>query len=124
SSALPGTMPSPYALAHRALAEDGVRRCGPGGRAALRARVGEGGAGGLEIIQPASPHAQPRPARSGLQALDLSRDQLLPNEQPERRYPWGPYPDPNRANYAATGIGTTSALGIFPGGASPLALRR
>ncbi|MGH8563816.1 MAG: formylglycine-generating enzyme family protein [Gammaproteobacteria bacterium] len=75
--------------------------------------------GGLEIIQPDSQHVRPRPATSGLPALDVSKDQLLPNEQPQRRYPWGPDPDPNRANYKDTGIGTTSAVGIFPGGASP-----
>ena len=28
-------------------------------------------------------------------------------------------PDPNCANYGDTGIGTTSAVGCFPGGASP-----
>jgi formylglycine-generating enzyme required for sulfatase activity len=37
----------------------------------------------------------------------------------KRRYPWGDYPEPNRANYGDTGIGTTSAVGCFPGGASP-----
>ena len=56
---------------------------------------------------------------AGCQTLDVSKDQLLPNEQPERRYPWGRDPDPNRANCADTGIGATSAVGIFPGGASP-----
>jgi formylglycine-generating enzyme required for sulfatase activity len=36
-----------------------------------------------------------------------------------RRYPWGDEPDSNRANYGDTGIGTTSAVGIFPGGQTP-----
>jgi formylglycine-generating enzyme required for sulfatase activity len=36
-----------------------------------------------------------------------------------RVYPWGDRPDPNRANCRGTGIGSTSAVGCFPGGASP-----
>jgi formylglycine-generating enzyme required for sulfatase activity len=36
-----------------------------------------------------------------------------------RIYPWGNDPDPNRANYSDTGIGGTSAVGCFPGGANP-----
>ncbi|MBK7782534.1 MAG: SUMF1/EgtB/PvdO family nonheme iron enzyme [Ardenticatenia bacterium] len=36
----------------------------------------------------------------------------------KRRYLWGEDPDPDRANYAETKVGSTSAVGCFPGGAS------
>ena len=36
-----------------------------------------------------------------------------------RIYPWGNEPDPQRANYGDTKIGTRSPVGCFPGGRSP-----
>jgi formylglycine-generating enzyme required for sulfatase activity len=36
-----------------------------------------------------------------------------------RIFPWGNGPDADRANYGDAGIGGTSAVGCFPGGASP-----
>ena len=48
-----------------------------------------------------------------------ARGGLRDNPYPAWVCPWGDEPDPNRANYDDTGIGATSAVGCFPGGASP-----
>jgi formylglycine-generating enzyme required for sulfatase activity len=39
-----------------------------------------------------------------------------------RRFPWGPQIKPDQANYRKTDVRTTSAVGIFPQGASPYGL--
>ncbi|MFZ1597475.1 MAG: SUMF1/EgtB/PvdO family nonheme iron enzyme, partial [Anaerolineae bacterium] len=67
--------------------------------------------GGVEI--PLQKLIRSAAGLSGVTALPL---QL--NPQDRRRYPWGNDPDANRANCDESGIGTTSAVGCFPGGAS------
>ena len=44
---------------------------------------------------------------------------LQTNNQASREYPWGDEISANLANYADTGIGSSSALGCFPSGGSP-----
>jgi formylglycine-generating enzyme required for sulfatase activity len=60
-------------------------------------------------------------------ALKLGRPVSLPGEAQweraarhtdGRRYPWGEQITSDHANYDETGIGTTTAVGIFPQGAS------
>jgi hypothetical protein len=36
-----------------------------------------------------------------------------------RTYPWGEEADPTKGNFEDTGVGLTTAVGLFPGGASP-----
>jgi formylglycine-generating enzyme required for sulfatase activity/energy-coupling factor transporter ATP-binding protein EcfA2 len=75
----------------------------------------KGARGGIEI--PSAPLIAS--VGEGLaSALGASLD-MAQNPNPQRRYPWGDGPDPNRANYDETGIRNTSAVGCFPGGASP-----
>jgi formylglycine-generating enzyme required for sulfatase activity len=46
--------------------------------------------------------------------------EITANRETKRVYPWGSQPDPNCANYGEARIGTTNAIGCFPGGASPI----
>ena len=68
--------------------------------------------GGLEI--PREPYLSPP---RGL--LTPPKTTLRPNPHPTSRYPWGDGFDPDKANTAETGLGTTTAVGTFPLGASP-----
>ncbi|MFY9824685.1 MAG: SUMF1/EgtB/PvdO family nonheme iron enzyme [Thermoanaerobaculia bacterium] len=66
--------------------------------------------GGLEI--PSKPPVGPL-------GSDAFSGGLKRNPTPARGYPWGTEPDPERANYSKTGVGTVNSVGCFPQGASP-----
>ena len=73
----------------------------------------KGARGGLQV--PVIPVIKPP------QEVELWQPQVMlkANDNAKRRYPWGDEPDPKRANYDEAGIGRTSEVGLFPGGASP-----
>jgi len=70
--------------------------------------------------------------RAATESLDHRLKLLLPSEAEwewgargghDHLYPWGSdESDPSRANYADTGIGTTSTVGSFPAGENPYGL--
>jgi len=69
-----------------------------------------------EITLPTEPQWEKAAAAEPLLGSSSRRSELLAHK---RIYPWGNESDPEKANYADTGIGATSAVGCFPGGASP-----
>ncbi len=70
--------------------------------------------GGLQI--PQQPVGEPL-----VKAIEMVTPEptLSDNPLPVRRYAWGDTIDPERLNYAATNIGSSSTVGAFPAGASP-----
>ncbi len=79
-------------------------------------RLWQGLAGGaLTVMLPSE--AEWEKAARGITSLAVEKG------QGERVYPWGDDFDPNQANTSETGIGVPSAVGCFPGGASPFGVQ-
>jgi formylglycine-generating enzyme required for sulfatase activity len=70
--------------------------------------------GGLEVLA-SSEHRRPG---QGWDASPSAQSALAANPVPERSYPWRGGFENDRANTEEAGIGTTSAVGCFPQGAS------
>ena len=75
----------------------------------------KGARGGAEV--PVEPLVRPVTALAPLLARPPQVAQRA-NPGAQAVFTWGDRPDPNRANSKETGIGTTSAVGCFPGGVS------
>jgi serine/threonine-protein kinase len=69
--------------------------------------------GGLEIP------ARPAVFRASAGLRPDPGVERIPNPSPERVYPWDGECTPEHANYADANIGATTAVGVFPAGASP-----
>ena len=68
-------------------------------------------------------HIPPEPIFSDA-ILKPAIPSLSENPEPRRLYPWlGDRPNPNLANYYDARIAATSAVGCFPGGASPYGIQ-
>jgi formylglycine-generating enzyme required for sulfatase activity len=82
---------------------------------------------GFEVRLPSEPEWE-KAARGGVNlpaghvigplSGEVSRG-LARNPGPQLQFPWIGGADPERANYAATNVGSTTAVGCFPLGASP-----
>jgi formylglycine-generating enzyme required for sulfatase activity len=107
--------------ASQRIGESVNRRVGEGAGGAGRA-LWEGLAAGRLVVRLPSEAEWEKGARGGIEIPSTAPGAspgLVQNPDPRRRYPWGGDPDPGRANYYETRIGSTSAVGMFPGGASP-----